>query len=188
MYDKHKYSNSFFDYDNNGHVTQNLWYAHPCTSCGLNKNCVVKCQKKKYLLRQIMSYKKEERRKYNSPIQNEENGKKGSLSKRVGNNYCTHCSMSGHWVDRCWKLHPQLHPMNGKEFFQAPTKEKEAYQRLFKIQHSNQNPMIKPTCSRKIPSIGRNSKKNIYQNGSIRDDSIFEKLTGIFKDTSQHGS
>ena len=52
-----------------------------------------------------MSFAKEERGKYHYPSENVENGKKGLLSKKMGNNYCTHCNVSGHWVEKCWKFH-----------------------------------------------------------------------------------
>jgi hypothetical protein len=38
--------------------------------------------------------------------------------------------MSGHWVDKCWKLHPQLHPKHCKEVVQEPTKEEVADERV----------------------------------------------------------
>jgi hypothetical protein len=40
-------------------------------------------------------------------------------------NYCTHCEMSGHWIGKCWKVHPQLHPKRGKRVIQAPVKKEE---------------------------------------------------------------
>ena len=36
---------------------------------------------------------------------------------------CTHYNISGHWVEKCWKLFPQLHPGKGKQSMQAPEEE-----------------------------------------------------------------
>ena len=33
--------------------------------------------------------------------------------------FFTHCNISGHWVEKCWKLFPQLHPGKGKQIMQA---------------------------------------------------------------------
>ena len=75
-YDKHQYSKVFFNYEKNGHVKKHLWYAYPCTFCGLNNHCVAKCWKRKSLQRQIMSSRMEEICKYHSPRKNRKNGKK----------------------------------------------------------------------------------------------------------------
>jgi hypothetical protein len=69
-YDKHEYSNVFFNYEKNGHVTQNLWYAYPCTFFGLNNHCVAMCWKRNSIQRKIMSFRKEARCKDHSPSQN----------------------------------------------------------------------------------------------------------------------
>jgi hypothetical protein len=45
-------------------------------------------------------------------------GKKDSTLKNKGKNFCTHCNMSGHWNDKCWKLHPQLRKKPVKESMQ----------------------------------------------------------------------
>ena len=50
----------------------------------------------------------------------------------MGNDYCTHCDMSGHWVDKCWKLHPQLCPKHGKEVVKAPITKKVGDERVGK--------------------------------------------------------
>jgi hypothetical protein len=81
---------------------------------------VAKCRKRKYLnMKLIMSTKKEARHEEYLPSPH---GKKGSLSKSMGKNYCTHCNMSGHQMEKCWKLHPQLHLKWFKEVVKAPTK------------------------------------------------------------------
>ena len=38
-------------------------------------------------------------------------------------NFCTHCNISGHWVEKCWKLFSQLHLGKGKKIMQAPKEE-----------------------------------------------------------------
>ena len=38
-------------------------------------------------------------------------------------NFCTHCNINGNWVDKCWKLFPQLHPGKGNQNMQAPEEE-----------------------------------------------------------------
>jgi hypothetical protein len=48
------------------------------------------------------------------------------MLKEKQRNYCTHCEMSGHWIGKCWKVHPQLHPKRGKRVVQAPAKKEEA--------------------------------------------------------------
>jgi len=48
---------------------------------------------------------------------------KASEPREAQNNFCTHCNMSGHWVKKCWKLFPQLHPSKGKKIMQAPEEE-----------------------------------------------------------------
>lgn len=35
-------------------------------------------------------------------------------------NFCTHCNISGNWVEKRWKLFPQLHLGKGKQIMQAP--------------------------------------------------------------------
>jgi hypothetical protein len=50
-------------------------------------------------------------------------GKKDLSSKNMGKNHCTHCNMSGHRMEKCWKLHPQIHPKKDKKVVQAPVKE-----------------------------------------------------------------
>jgi hypothetical protein len=30
-------------------------------------------------------------------------------------NYCTHCCIRGHWIEKCWKLHPELGPKKEKQ-------------------------------------------------------------------------
>jgi hypothetical protein len=73
-----------------------------------------------------MPSKNEESYKDHFPRQNEKSSKKGSLSKKVDSNYCAHCEISGHWIDKCWKIHTQLNPRHGKEVVQEPAKEKVA--------------------------------------------------------------
>jgi hypothetical protein len=34
-------------------------------------------------------------------------------------NYCTHCNMRGHWIEKCWKLHPKLGPRKDKQVMQV---------------------------------------------------------------------
>jgi hypothetical protein len=48
------------------------------------------------------------------------------MLKEKQRNYCTHCEMSGHWIGKCWKVHPQLRPKHGKRVVQAPAKKEEA--------------------------------------------------------------
>jgi hypothetical protein len=38
-------------------------------------------------------------------------------------NYCTHCNMIGHWIEKCWKLHPELGPKKDKQVMQAPVRQ-----------------------------------------------------------------
>jgi hypothetical protein len=45
-----------------------------------------------------MSTKREE---INEEYLSSHNGKKGLLSKSMGRNYCTHCNMSGHQMEKC---------------------------------------------------------------------------------------
>jgi len=33
--------------------------------------------------------------------------------------------MSGHWIGKCWKVHPQLRPKRGKRVIQALAKKEE---------------------------------------------------------------
>lgn len=73
--------------------------------------------------------------------------KKGSLlsSKTMSSsskheNFYTHCNISGHWIEKCWKLHPQLHPKKGKKDMQAPEEEatKEKVVQVATIHEANQ--------------------------------------------------
>jgi hypothetical protein len=157
-----KYSNVFFDYEKNGQVTPNLWYAYPCTFCGLNNHCVAMCWKRKSLMKKVMSFKKKARCKDHSPSQDGENGKKGLLSKRMGKKYCTHCQRSGHWVDKCWNLHPHIFPKHGKGVVQAPTKAEVANERVGQVPTIQEALMKKITYPRKIPSRGSNPKRSIH--------------------------
>ena len=52
--------------------------------------------------------KKEVRSKGHFPKWKEENAKKKFLLKNENKNFYTHCEISGHWNDKCWKLHPEL--------------------------------------------------------------------------------
>jgi len=38
-------------------------------------------------------------------------------------NLCTHCNINGNWVEKCWKLFPQLHPGKREKTMQAPAEE-----------------------------------------------------------------
>jgi hypothetical protein len=40
-------------------------------------------------------------------------------------NLCTHCNMSGNWIEKCWKLQPQFCPKKDKKVVQK-TVQKEA--------------------------------------------------------------
>lgn len=44
---------------------------------------------------------------------------KESEPRGAQNNFCTQCNISGHWVDKCWKLFPQHHLGKGKQIIQA---------------------------------------------------------------------
>jgi hypothetical protein len=37
-------------------------------------------------------------------------------------NYCTHYKMSGHWIEKCWKLHLELFRTPRKNPIQEPMK------------------------------------------------------------------
>ena len=37
--------------------------------------------------------------------------------------FCTHCNLSGHWVDKCWKLHLEMGPKKVKQGMQEPLKQ-----------------------------------------------------------------
>jgi len=39
---------------------------------------------------------------------------KASKQRGAQKNFCTHYNISGHWVEKCWKLFPQFHPGKGK--------------------------------------------------------------------------
>jgi len=52
-------------------------------------------------------------------------GENEILLKEKQMNYCTHCEMSGHWIGKCWKVHPQLRPKRGKRVIQALAKKEE---------------------------------------------------------------
>ena len=34
-------------------------------------------------------------------------------------NFCTHCNLSGHWTNKCWKLHLELGPKKDKQVMQV---------------------------------------------------------------------
>jgi hypothetical protein len=73
-----------------------------------------------------MPTRKEVRSKDYSPKLNVEHDKKELRS----NNYCTHCNMSGHWIERCWKLHPQLRIKMGKKIVHSLMKKGVADERV----------------------------------------------------------
>ncbi|GLJ49506.1 hypothetical protein SUGI_1049070 [Cryptomeria japonica] len=33
--------------------------------------------------------------------------KKVKMHEKI-QNFCNHCQISGHWIEKCWKLHPEL--------------------------------------------------------------------------------
>jgi hypothetical protein len=48
--------------------------------------------------------------------------------KEKKRNYFTDCEMSGHWIGKCWKVHPQLCPKCGKRVTPDIAKKEEAYE------------------------------------------------------------
>lgn len=97
----------------------------PCTFCLPINHCVDKCDKRKAVIKNIfMSTGIEtEKRKYHPRL-------KASEPRGAQNNLCTHYNINGNWVEKCWKLFPQLHSGKGKQIMQAlgeeATKEKVA--------------------------------------------------------------
>jgi hypothetical protein len=112
--------NVFFNRGKNGPVTPNLWSMYPCVFCGFNNHCMEKCWKRQSL--QKKSSKKEERSKGHFPKKNRGNDKKGLWFQDRNKNLCTHCGMSGHWIEKCWTLHPQLRPKKNQEDVKALTR------------------------------------------------------------------
>lgn len=97
--------NSFFDFEPHNQLNKVLWNMVPCTFYHSHNHSVKKCQQRKELLECG-----NETRKKNSLL-----GSKTMSSSSKHKNLCTHCNISGHWVEKCWKLHPQLHPRKGKQ-------------------------------------------------------------------------
>lgn len=86
----------------------NVWEMFPCTFCHATNHCLVDCEQRKVLVKimeQIL------RTRYEEPL----SVMKNSLSMGKHKKFCTHCSMNGHHIEKCWKLHPQLHPKKDKE-------------------------------------------------------------------------
>ena len=90
----------------------------PCTFFLSSNHCVDKCDKRKTINNAMfMSTRIEtERRKSHPKI-------KASELRGAQKVFCTHCNISGHWVKKCWKLFPNLHPSKGREIMQAPEEE-----------------------------------------------------------------
>jgi hypothetical protein len=61
--------------------------------------------KRQSLCNKVMSTEKETSHEEHLRIPH---GKKDSTLNNKGNNSCTHCNMSGHWNDKCWKFHLEL--------------------------------------------------------------------------------
>jgi hypothetical protein len=148
-YNRPDYSNIFFDYKKNGKEKHSLWYKCPCMFSGLHNHCVAKCWKRKSLYKKFMSTRKEERRKDHSPRLNVEHGNKELKSK----NYCNHCNMSAHWIDICWKFHPQLHLKQGKKVVHALMKKEVVDERVV------QTPTIQEKQPKKENSLVKFGKK-----------------------------
>jgi hypothetical protein len=68
------------------------------------------------------SSKKEARSKGHFPKKNRENDKKGLWFQDKNKNFCTHCGKSGHWIEKCWTLHPQLCLKQNQEDVKALTR------------------------------------------------------------------
>ena len=95
-----------------------LWYLFLCTLCHAPNHCVAKCHIRKALVNKM---------NMSIGIETEKGNSHPSLKifvpRDAHKNLCTHCNISGHWVEKCWKLNPQLHPNKGNKFMQAPEEE-----------------------------------------------------------------
>ena len=69
--------------------------------------------------------------------------------------------MCGHWVDKCWKVHLELHQRHGKGVVQANRKEKVVYER-FGQELIIQGVFHEKSHLSKGESVGIHPKKSIY--------------------------
>ena len=37
--------------------------------------------------------------------------------------FCTHYNISGNWIEKCWKMHPHLHPKKEKHVMKSHEKD-----------------------------------------------------------------
>ena len=45
------------------------------------------------------------------------------MTKRLDKNVGGHCNLSGHWVEKCWKIHLEIGPKKVKHGMQEPLKQ-----------------------------------------------------------------
>ena len=93
-----------------------LWDTYPCTFCDAVDHCVVVCEQLMVTVKRmdhIVGIKHDE-----SPSH-----LRTSLSASKIKYFCTHFKMHRHGNERCWKLHPKLHPKKDKEVMQTNVRE-----------------------------------------------------------------
>jgi hypothetical protein len=114
-YKVHVHSNSFFDFKKHDSCKMHF---HSTFYRDVAKNH----KKKTWVKKTSMSTGSETKKR--EPLSRPRD--KEIMLKVKRRNYCNHCEMSGHWIGKCWKVHPQICPKRGKRVVQALAKKKEA--------------------------------------------------------------
>lgn len=99
------------DFGNVGDIDY-LWEKFPCTFCDAADHCVADCEQHKVMVKrmdQILGTKHEE----SLPVM------KTSFLMGKRNHFCIHCSVNGHQIQKCWKLHSELHPKRDEEVMRS---------------------------------------------------------------------
>lgn len=103
------YSKAFDDHKQHDDLNNMLWNVFPRTFFHAPNHCVARFHKRKELVKKMtMSIGIETKKgSYHLSL-------KTFVPRKAHKKFCTHCNISGHWIKKCWNLHPHLHTKKDK--------------------------------------------------------------------------
>lgn len=117
-YNRPANSNAFHNGKQHADLNNMFSNVFPCTFFLSSNHCVDKCDKRKATTKKMfMSNGIETKKRKSHPRF------KTREPREAQKNFCTHYNISGNWVEKCWKLFPQLHVGKCKQVLQAPKEE-----------------------------------------------------------------
>jgi hypothetical protein len=98
-----------------GHTIDIYWYAEACSHFGKKGHCEVACWEKQFMFHELnFLHNKKDKKTYLTQKKTQRNTERSMSSNpyhSIDKNF-HHYKLIGHWEEKCWWLHSELHPRN----------------------------------------------------------------------------